>query len=406
MGGPVDILIFAIEAGRYGPARLPQNLESVGLRVATLCPVDNVLAHTDHVQTAYHLPPTRNAARLARALTEVVAECQPRLVIPADEQAVVLLHGFIGGGCGAVIGADVRALLLRSLGPADRLAPMLFKSRTLALARSIGVRVPEGATVATAAQARAVAEGLPMPAYVKQSFGWAGQGVTRCDTPEAAAAAFIACHPPVGRVKSAVRRLLGRDWYPDTSEVDVQAGVVGRPAMICALAWGGRMVGSFAGETLRTISATGPSTEVRIGPHPAMSEASGRMIAALGCTGWIGFDFMIEAATGAPVLIECNPRPIQIGHLGYRIGVDLSAALAALLRGGAVPDVPLAARETLDILLFPHALDPMALRAGVLADMPMTDAGLMRYGAGLARGRGPDRLPIGAGAVGTRGLGV
>ncbi len=194
--------------------------------------------------------------------------------------------------------------------------------------------------------------------------------------------------PPVGRVKSAVRRLLGRDWYPDTSEVDVQAGVVGRPAMICALAWGGRMVGSFAGETLRTISATGPSTEVRIGPHPAMSEASGRMIAALGCTGWIGFDFMIEAATGAPVLIECNPRPIQIGHLGYRIGVDLSAALAALLRGGAVPDVPLAARETLDILLFPHALDPMALRAGVLADMPMTDAGLMRYGAGLARGAG------------------
>jgi predicted ATP-grasp superfamily ATP-dependent carboligase len=121
---------------------------------------------------------------------------------------------------------------------------------------------------------------------------------------------------------------------------------------------------------------------VRIGAHEAMANAAERMIEALGCTGLLGFDFMVDGAN-APVLIECNPRPIQTCHLGYRIGVDLVAALAVLLRGGRMPDVPMEAKATLDVLLFPHAYDPLSHRAGVVADVPMTDAGLMRYATRL-----------------------
>ena len=377
-----DVLIFAIEAGRFGPARLPQNLEAVGVRVATLCPADNVLARTDHASRHFALPPTRSGPRMARALAGAIAEARPRLIVPADEQAVVLLQGFARGDCARVLGEAARLLIAGSLGPLDRLEAMLYKSATLALARETGVRVPEGQTVASAAEAQRAAADLGYPVYVKHSFGWAGQGVVLCEGPDAVAAAVGEAAQPAG-MKALVRRLLGRDWYPAQSPVDVQKAVAGRPAMYCALAWQGQMVGGFAGEALRTISATGPSCEVRIGPDAAMAEASARMIAALGCTGWIGFDFMVPDDGGAPVLLECNPRPIQVCHLGYRIGVDLSAALARLLAGEAPPAQPLAPTRSLDLVLFPYALDGAELREGVLGDIPATDPGLMAYGEGL-----------------------
>jgi predicted ATP-grasp superfamily ATP-dependent carboligase len=76
-----------------------------------------------------------------------------------------------------------------------------------------------------------------------------------------------------------------------------------------------------------------------------MARASQTMIAALGATGWIGFDFLPDA-DGKRVLIECNPRPIPVCHLGGSVGVDLAGALAALLAGGEVPPVPLDATAT------------------------------------------------------------
>jgi hypothetical protein len=64
------------------------------------------------------------------------------------------------------------------------------------------------------------------------------------------------------------RALAGRGWYPQGGPVDVQQALAGRPAFYCALAWQGRMVGGFAGEALATQGASGPSTAVRLGPHP------------------------------------------------------------------------------------------------------------------------------------------
>ena len=51
----MDILIFAIEAGRFGPARLPQSLAKAGLSVSALCAGDNILAHSRFL-TQYSRP--------------------------------------------------------------------------------------------------------------------------------------------------------------------------------------------------------------------------------------------------------------------------------------------------------------------------------------------------------------
>ena len=381
--GAIDILIFAIEAGRFGPARLPQNLESVGLRVGTLCSDDNVLAKTHHATRHYRLPSSRAAPQLARALADALAHSGAKLLIPADEQAVALLHSFMRGNCAYILGDAARGVIASSLAPQERLGAMLFKSETLALARSLGLRVPPGGTAANAAQAIALAEAVTYPVYVKHAFGWAGAGVTCCTDEAALLAAFPQSNPFVDRIKALARRVLYRDWYPAHSAIDVQGIISGRPAMYCALAWQGKLVGGFAGEALSTTSATGPSSEVRIGRHPGMARATKILVEALGCTGWIGFDFMLEEGTGEAVLLECNPRPIQVCHLGYRIGVDLAAELARLIRGGTPPAQPLIANRDMEVVLFPYAMDANRARPGALDDIPGKDPGLLQYGASL-----------------------
>ena len=198
-------------------------------------------------------------------------------------------------------------------------------------------------------------------------------------------------YPPAARaLKSALRRWLGRDWYPASSKIDVQGAISGEPAMFCALAWQGRMIGGYSGTKLELSYPNGPSAAVRLGHQPEMARVAETMIAALGCTGFISFDFMIEEGSGRPLLIECNPRPVPVTHLGGRIGVDLAGELAALLAGAEARAVPLRARTELDVLLFPHALDISRHRPGRLADLPIGDPGLISHvtRAAPARTRG------------------
>jgi biotin carboxylase len=47
-------------------------------------------------------------------------------------------------------------------------------------------------------------------------------------------------------------------------------------------------------------------------------------------TGFSGFgciDFMVHRETNTPYLIECNPFPVNVAHLGHVLGEDLCRAL-------------------------------------------------------------------------------
>jgi hypothetical protein len=158
-----------------------------------------------------------------------------------------------------------------------------------------------------------------------------------------------------------------------------QQAIDGSPAMFCAVALNGRMLAGFAGFALQTQSATGPSTIVRIGPHAEMAEASARLAEAMGATGFISFDFMIEDKTGKAYLLECNPRPIQIGHLGPRIGINMCDALARAMRGEA--PLQSGATKEAEIAMFPQEwLRSPATIAGLDAplDVPWDDPELLR----------------------------
>jgi biotin carboxylase len=376
----MNILIVAFEAGRWGPARLVKSLHEAGFQVAALCPAENALAQTCYLDRLFPLDDVRSSRHVERCLAAAMQAWQPQLVIPADERVVACLHALLREKGTGRLDAQARATLVASLGDPRQWDAMLLKNRTLQLAQSIGVRVPEAGAAGSVDAAVLAAERIGFPVYVKSSFSWAGRGVSLCHDRDEVAAAMAAGRPR-SRLpfRNQLRRMLHRDWYPNEAEIDVQQAIAGVPAMYCAVAVDGEMLAGFAGITRKAGPDHGPSSVVWLGEHAAMAEASAAMVAALGATGFLGFDFMIEDATGDAYLIECNPRPIQVGHLGSRIGADLCAALAARLR--QEPSPPKAAVHAEEIALFPQEwqrdADSLAGNDRYL-DVPWDDQPLLR----------------------------
>ena len=378
------VLIIAFEDGRWGPARLPKPLSAAGFRVAALCPADNAVAQTGFIERHFPLGNVKSSRHFETRLARAMRDWQPDLVIPADERVVACLHYLVRrarAGQRVRLNRDAMAIIIASLGDPDQFDAMLLKDRTLSVARQAGVRVPGGGPVASPADACAQASQIGFPVYVKQAFSWAGRGVIRCDDAAAVVDAMAAARPAArSLLRDRAKRLLHRDWYPTTSSTDIQQAIDGTPAMYCAVAVAGKLVAGFAGVTRQATSANGPSSVVWIGPDNEMEAAAAKMIAALGATGFIGFDFMIEAATGHAYLLECNPRPIQVSHLGARIGIDLCAALAAELSGEQNPQPRSVTSET--VALFPQEWqrDPAALaQCTEFRDAPLDDPRLMRF---------------------------
>ncbi len=375
----MDILIFAIEDGRFGPARLPKMFDEAGLKVAALCPADNLLAQSAFLSTLHRLPASRNIRAIAQALAGAIQQSPVKLIIPGDEQAVILLQAFAEGHCRTVIGPKVRAIIAASLGNPAKFAASLLKSDTMNLARGLGIAVPPGRTVRSAEDAVRAGESLGFPVYLKQSFSWAGEGVAQCDDAAALRAAFTAARPRRSPVRALVRKALGRDWFPTDTQIDVQSGIEGQCAMYCALAWRGRLVGGFTGVKLEPLCSNGPSKVVKLQHDAYLEGVAAKMVKAMESNGFLSFDFMIPADGRDPLLIECNPRPVPVHHLGRHIGVDLAGALALLLNGEEPDEQVLAASTVLDVVLFPHALDPVHSRQNCLADVPAGEPGLIRY---------------------------
>jgi len=372
------ILIVAIEEGRWGPARLPNCLEAAGFRVAALCPARNPLAATRYIDRFYPLCRSRSSLRLAKSIGDAITSWRPHLVVPADEQVVVLLQALVRQGASpGGLNAEALAVIVDSLGRPDRFDAMLLKSETIALAHQVGVPTPLSRTVASAEEAVTAADTIGYPVYLKKSFSWAGNGIALC---HGAADIHDAMRPPrrwLATLKSMVRRILHRDWYPAATATDVQQVIAGTPAMYSCVARNGVLLAGFAGMKRQTITPTGPSTVVQLGPHAEMARAAGIMVRALGATGFLAFDFLIEETTGRALLLECNPRPNQVGHLGDRVGADLAKALAAGESDHAIePD-----RERL-ITLFPQewlAQRRAETAAGSETDVPCDDPKLFAF---------------------------
>ncbi|HEY6980342.1 ATP-grasp domain-containing protein [Reyranella sp.] len=316
--------------------RLCLEMADRGFEVRALTPADHALFKMCAV-TVDRLGRTR--AEALETIRRVVERYSPDLLIPGDDPAIELLrtlHNRAVRGRGRKPD-QMAALIEASLGAPSSFVFAYQKSRFVSLAREEGLSAPRTQVVRDLHQLRAHIATARFPLVIKRDEMYGGQGVRIVATAAEAEQAFLEFRTTVGRVfalRQAVRRLdLGhlRQLCRARPAITVQEYIEGRPANRAVVCHRGRVLAGLSVEALRTSACTGPATVVRVIDSPAMADATARLVHRLGLSGFVGFDFMLEAGTGRPYLLEMNQRPTQICHLVFNASSDMIGALATAL---------------------------------------------------------------------------
>jgi hypothetical protein len=142
--------------------------------------------------------------------------------------------------------------------------------------------------------------------------------------------------------------------------------------MVTAVCRDGQLLDAIGFTALESHPVKRSSTILRPFETDEMTGAARRLVAALQCSGFVSFDFIVDG-DGRAFLIEMNPRPIGSAHLGRLFGHDLALAfLRDEAGGGRSPVLP----ATTAVALFPKELerDPSGRRMrndpAVLHDVP------------------------------------
>jgi carbamoylphosphate synthase large subunit len=288
-----------------------------------------------------------------RSLEAAALRLRPDIIIPCDERTVRNLHALWR----KTQHRWVKELIERSTSPVENFAIVTSRAALLALAEREGVRVPPSMPLSDEQALDRWAEVNATPFVLKADGSWAGFGVRIISDAAAAKDAYRRMTRPVtGRL--ALREMLLESNYFDMRSwllrerpaMSAQSYVNGWPANVGVACWQGEVLAATCAEAVATESATGPSTVVRIIHNAEMIDSATRIVKSLGLSGMIGFDFMIEAATGAAYLIEMNPRNTPICAVRLGPGRDLAEALVARISGRPVRERP--SRTERDIVVF------------------------------------------------------
>ena len=360
-------------------ARLAMAIAQAGGTVSAVYPGSHPL---DAIRAPAHRIPY-SAVHPLKSLQSAIDKAAPDVIIPCDERAVRHLHRLHA----TTRRPETRALIERSLGDPAGFQTATTRHDLLMLARSRSIPVPDSAPVASIEDLRELAEQRPFPWVIKADGSWAGLGVRVVGSLAEAETMYRRMNRPVAPYLVLREALVERDYFwaqPWLSQVrpaiSVQSFIVGRPANCAVACWKGEVLAGIAVEVENAESATGPSTVVRIVESAQMLDAARGVVGALGMSGMVGFDFMIEDATGIPYLIEMNPRNTPITHI--RLGADRDLVEALLARTAGRPQRTRSAVTEQDLVVFfPHTWkhDPNSpfLNRG-FHDVPWEEPALVR----------------------------
>jgi glutathione synthase/RimK-type ligase-like ATP-grasp enzyme len=316
--------------------RLCLSLAEGGFEVVALAPNGHALHRLNGI-VARSIGRTR-----AHGLSEIIRTVEshpPDLLVPADERAIDfmrILYRRAIGGKGRNAG-QMAALIEASLGSPSAFVFAAQKSRLVSLAQREGLLVPTTNVVDDILELRRLVARAQFPLVLKQDGSSGGQGVRIVSNAADAEQSFVELRTSAGpraAVKTALKKLdlsYLDGLYRKRPAISLQEYIVGRPANRAVVCHRGEVLAGLSVEALQTTDATGPATVIRVINSPEMSDAAAHVVRHLGLSGFVGFDFMLEAATGRAYLIEMNGRPTQICHLALDADSDMIGALAARL---------------------------------------------------------------------------
>lgn len=273
--------------------RLPKALDlargfaKAGCRVLVAEPYGWTLAGASrHVAREFKVPPPSagKAAYLA-ALREIVVREGVDLVVPVSEETMHVAH---------LAGMLPEGVRLFTMPPAQVIA-LHDKAGFVRAALAMGLTVPQSAPLGSA-EATALASCGPV--VVKPVFSCSGNGVRILSAGEPL--------PPADPAEPAV----------------VQRFVTGREHSTCTIAREGRVIATSVYRGAVMSGSVAVAFE-RV-DMPAIDAWVARFVAETGWSGFISFDFIVDAA-GVPHGIECNPRATSGVH--FWEGEDIARAV-------------------------------------------------------------------------------
>ena len=342
-------LLLATTGQLPSTARLAMELHEAGARVSLIAPNN----HPAKVLTFLSNRLIYRALAPRSCLERALLRLRPDMVIPCDERTVRDLHAIQRD----TQHQSVQQLIETSTAPAVNFSTITSRAALLAVAGQHGVRVPTSMPLHTVGDLDRWTAGYAAPFVLKADGSWAGFGVRIISDASTAKDVYQRMkRRSSGRLAIRESLLEGnhfgiRSWLRrERPAMSAQSYIDGWPANIGVACWRGEVLAAVCAESVATTSATGPSTVARIIDNAEMIDTAKRVVQALGLSGMIGFDFMIEAATGVAYLIEMNPRNTPICALRLGTGRDLAEALVAQLAARPVRERP--PRTERDVVVF------------------------------------------------------
>ena len=341
----------------FSPARLAMALTRVGCAIEAVCPPSHPLRKTRAVRRTHNY----NCLSPLRSLKKAITSAKPDLIVPGDDLAAQHLHElYQRAQHNGEAGSWACALIERSLGAPASFQIVYARTAFMTLAREEGIRVPQTEIVTNKEDLKKCAARIGLPMVLKADCTSGGDGVKMVQTLEEAERALRTLQAPPQLAKACKRVLIDQDMallWPSLLRkryvVNAQELISGREATSAVTCWKGKVLASLQFEVLNRQHVGGPSTVLRLIENQAISAAAEKIARRLELSGLHGFDFLLEAKTGHPYLIEINPRATQVGHLALGAGHDLPAALCAALTSQSLPPTPKVTENT-TIALFPQ----------------------------------------------------
>jgi protein-tyrosine-phosphatase/predicted ATP-grasp superfamily ATP-dependent carboligase len=242
------------------------------------------------------------------------------LTIPATERSLVPLHRHRDRLAGGRV----------ALPPAESLERVLDKSRTLALAAELGIRIPRGVRADTVERAVAAAAAIGWPVVVKPVSSIGGTGTARVHLSVAYAANERELRE---RAAAALRH----------GEVLIQELFAGEGVGIELIADRGEIRFAFEHLRLHEVPLTGGGSSLRqsVALDPGLLDIAARLMGALDWHGVAMVELKRNPETGEACLMEINGRFWGSLPLALAAGADFPAMLYELeVLGGIAPRPP------------------------------------------------------------------
>ncbi len=366
-------------AAKWWPlsARMAIALMRHGCGVTTVCPLGHPLNWVEGIDRVYRYAGIFSLPCLRRA----IHAANPDVIVPCDDGVVGQLHALHR------LDPALRPLIERSLGSPESFSIVSSRFRLLALAKTLGVRVPETRQVHTAADLENWHAHTATRAVLKVDGESGGNGVRMCQSLNESLSAWRRLRERPSYAAACKRSIVDRNplaiwqrYRAGTPEVTVQEFVRGRPANSMMLCRAGELLAVVSVLVVVAESSVGAATVIRIINDERMTLAARRLASRLCLSGFFGLDFMIDES-GAPNLIEMNPRCTQLGHFELPERGSLAGVFSAALQGKPLPR-PMHPIWHKTIALFPQALAGGGVAAPYIGasflDVPTDEAQLVR----------------------------